>query len=65
MSTAKYLNRKYKEDHLVNIVKSHKSNQPNMNSTFLGFVVLCIFKYSNKNIQPDATINRKIYCLVA
>jgi hypothetical protein len=31
----------------------------------LGFVVPCIFKYSNKNTQPDATIKRKIYCLVA
>jgi orotate phosphoribosyltransferase-like protein len=30
MSTAKYLNRKYKEDQLV---KSHENNQPNMNST--------------------------------
>jgi hypothetical protein len=33
--------------------------------TTLGLVVPCIFKYSNKNTQPDATINRKIYCLVA
>jgi hypothetical protein len=32
---------------------------------YLGFVVPGISKYSNKNIQPDATINRKIYCLVA
>jgi hypothetical protein len=31
---------------------------------YLGFVVPCIFKYSNKNTQPDATINLKIYCLV-
>jgi len=33
MSTAKYLNTKYKEDQLVNIVKSHENNQPSMNST--------------------------------
>jgi len=31
---------------------------------FLGFVVPCIFNHSNKNIQLDATINRKIYCFV-
>jgi hypothetical protein len=30
----------------------------------LGFVVPYIFKYSNKNTQPDATINHKMYCLV-
>jgi hypothetical protein len=29
---AEYLNPKYKEDQFVNIVKSHKSSQPNMNS---------------------------------
>jgi len=31
MSTAEYLNTKYKENQLVNIVKSHESNKPNMN----------------------------------
>jgi hypothetical protein len=30
---AEYLNKEYKEDQFVNIVKSHESNQPNMNST--------------------------------
>jgi hypothetical protein len=29
----KYLNTKYKEDQFVNIVKSHETNQHNMNST--------------------------------
>jgi hypothetical protein len=28
---SEYLNTKYKEDQFVNIVKSHKINQPNMN----------------------------------
>jgi len=31
INNAEYLNTKYAEDHFVNIVKSHKSNQPNMN----------------------------------
>jgi len=30
---AEYLNTQYTEDQFVNIVKSHESNQPNMNST--------------------------------
>jgi hypothetical protein len=30
---AEYLNMKYKEDQFVNTVKSHESNQANMNST--------------------------------
>jgi hypothetical protein len=33
LSTAECLNTKYKEDWLVIIVKSHESNQPNMNTT--------------------------------
>jgi hypothetical protein len=33
INTAEYLNTKYKGDQFVNIVKSHKSNQTNMNST--------------------------------
>jgi len=33
INTAKYLNTKCIEDQFVNIVKSHESNQPNMNST--------------------------------
>jgi hypothetical protein len=28
-----YLNKKYKEDQFVNIIRSHDSSQPNMNST--------------------------------
>ena len=32
INIAEYLNTKYTEDFFVNIVKSHKSNQPNMNS---------------------------------
>ena len=31
-NTAEYLNTNYKEDQFVNIVKSHESTQPNMNS---------------------------------
>ena len=33
INTAEYLNTNYKEDQFVNIVKSHESNQPSMNST--------------------------------
>ena len=33
INIAEYLNTKYSEDQFVNIVKSHESNQPNMNST--------------------------------
>jgi len=33
INIAEYLNTNCKEDHFVNIVKSHKSTQPNMNST--------------------------------
>ena len=33
INTAEYLNTKYTEDQFLNIVKSHESNQPNMNST--------------------------------
>jgi hypothetical protein len=33
VSMAKYLYTKYAEDQFVNIVKSHESNQSNMNST--------------------------------
>ena len=31
INTAEYLNTKYIEDQFVNTVKSHESNQPNMN----------------------------------
>ena len=31
INIAEYLNTKYKEDQFVNNVKSHKSNQPNIN----------------------------------
>jgi hypothetical protein len=33
INIAEYLNKKYKEDQFVNIIKSHDSNQPNTNST--------------------------------
>jgi len=33
INIAEYLDTKYTEDQFVNIVKSHESNQPNMNST--------------------------------
>jgi hypothetical protein len=33
INIAEYLNTKYKEDQFVNIVESHESTQPNMNST--------------------------------
>ena len=32
INITEYLNTKYKEDQLVNIVKIHESTQPNMNS---------------------------------
>jgi hypothetical protein len=33
INIAEYVNTKYTEDQFVNIVKSHRNNQPNMNST--------------------------------
>jgi hypothetical protein len=33
INIAEYLNKKYKEDQFVNIIRSHDSSQPNMNST--------------------------------
>ena len=33
INIAEYLNTKYAEDQFVNILKSHDSSQPNMNST--------------------------------
>jgi hypothetical protein len=33
INTAEYLNTKYKQHEFANILKSHESNQPNMNST--------------------------------
>ena len=33
INIVEYLNTKHTEDQIVNIVKSHESNQPNMNST--------------------------------
>jgi hypothetical protein len=34
INIAEYLNRKYKGDQFVNIVKNHESTQPNINSIF-------------------------------
>ena len=56
MSTAKYLNRRYKENQLVNIVKSHESNQPNMNST-----VKASAKVSNENSGGREEKTKKAY----
>jgi hypothetical protein len=33
INIAEYLNKKYEEYHFVDIIRSHNSNQPNMNST--------------------------------
>jgi hypothetical protein len=33
INIAEYLNKKYKKDQFVNIIRNHDSNQPNMNST--------------------------------
>ena len=38
INIAEYLNIKYTEDQFLNIVKSHESNQPNMNSTSFRFM---------------------------
>ena len=35
INIAEYLNTKYKECQFVNIVKSYKSSQPNMNATIM------------------------------
>jgi hypothetical protein len=33
INTAKYINKKYKADQFVNIIRSHNNNEPNRNST--------------------------------
>jgi hypothetical protein len=48
------LNRKCREDQLVNIVKSHNSNQPNMKSTIkVAAKVAEELNQSNENNETD------------
>jgi len=51
---AEYLNTNYKEDQFVNIVKSHESTQPNMNS-----IIKTAAKITEELIQPNEKSDAK------
>jgi hypothetical protein len=48
INIAEYLNTNYKEDQFVNIVKSHESTQPNMNS-----IIKTAAKITEELSQPN------------
>jgi len=48
INIVEYLNTNYKADHFVNIVKSHESTQPNMNS-----IIKIAAKITQELIQPN------------
>ena len=54
INIAEYLNTNYKEDQFVNIVKSHESTQPNMNS-----IVKAPAKITEELIQPNEKSDAK------
>jgi len=54
INIAEYLNTNYKEDQFVNIVKSHKSTQPNMNS-----IIKTAAKITEELSQPNEKIDAK------
>ena len=51
---AEYLNTNYKEDQFVNIVKSHESTQPNMNS-----IIKTAAKITEELSQPNEKSDTK------
>jgi len=53
INIAEYLNTNYKEDQFVNIVKSHKSTRPNMNS-----IIKTAAKITEELRQPNEKIGR-------
>ena len=52
INTAEYLNRKYREDQFVSIVKSHESNQPNIKST-IKVATKVAEKLNQSNVNSD------------
>ena len=54
INIAEYLNKNYKEDQFVNIVKSHKSTQPNVNS-----VIKTAAKITEELSQPNEKSDAK------
>jgi hypothetical protein len=62
INIAEYLNKKYKEDQFVNIIRSHDSNQPNMNSTVRAAAkIIDELRQSNENndMKHDGIQNTK------
>jgi lipopolysaccharide export LptBFGC system permease protein LptF len=62
INIAEYLNKKYKEDQVVNIIRSHDSNQPHMNSTAKAAAKITDeLSQSNKNndMKQDGIQNTK------
>jgi len=54
INIAEYLNTDYKEDQFVNIVKSHESTQPNMNS-----IIKTASKITEELCQPNEKSDAK------
>ena len=54
INIAEYLNTNYKDDQFVNIVKSHESTQPNMNS-----IIKTAAKITEKLSQPNEKNDEK------
>ena len=54
INIAEYLNTNYKEDQFANIVKSHESTQPNMNS-----IIKTAAKITEELIQPNGKSDAK------
>jgi hypothetical protein len=62
INTAEHLNKKYKEDQFVNIIRSHDSSQPNMNSTVKAAAkIIDELSQSNENndMKKDGIQNTK------
>jgi hypothetical protein len=49
INIAEYLHKKYKEDQVVNIIRSHDNHQPNMNSRVRAVKLIDELSQSNKN----------------
>ena len=61
INIAEYFNKQYIEDQFVNIVKSHESNQSNMNSTIkVAAKVAKKLNQSNKNGDTKKAGNQNI-----
>jgi hypothetical protein len=58
INTVEYLNTNYKEDQFVNIVKNHRSTQPNMNSV-LTLATKIIEELNQPHVKTDGTQHTK------